>query len=372
MNTTTTTNGTEELAAAVRAGIGRSAAVAISTAGGLTYAAAADDQVTVEVIADATAGEPDGTSGPAPVRLTPDAVTAGAQFPGRCLRQIVAAAVPATDTESSRYALGGTLVEVAEGSTLNVIGTDGRRMHCLHLQPSHMTGQAAVIVHAGQWQAFAATVRAAVRRVFGSTGRKLDATIDRGSFTIDIGLHRTTGGSIVRLAWTSAAADPRLTVRAEALALEGRFPRWLDVLTQMPSIEAGGMPIDADAVAAAVAEFRGLHRAAEKAGRDAWMAEPLPAGARKRKAGEYRHDRGVFVSAEGMVGRGCDWSSAVPAAPRRVCLDPRFLADALDGAAAIGKTVEVFAGRETQPAVIVAGGHCGERLVAVLMPMLAD
>lgn len=49
------------------------------------------------------------------------------QLPARALREIFRRTVFATDTESSRYALGGVLVELTEDEIIGV-GTDGRRL----------------------------------------------------------------------------------------------------------------------------------------------------------------------------------------------------------------------------------------------------
>lgn len=49
------------------------------------------------------------------------------QFPARFFRELIRRTVFATDNESSRYALGGVLLELKEGQIVGV-GTDGRRL----------------------------------------------------------------------------------------------------------------------------------------------------------------------------------------------------------------------------------------------------
>jgi DNA polymerase-3 subunit beta len=49
------------------------------------------------------------------------------ELPARLFRELIKRTVYATDTESSRYALGGVLLELAAGSITGV-GTDGRRL----------------------------------------------------------------------------------------------------------------------------------------------------------------------------------------------------------------------------------------------------
>jgi len=55
--------------------------------------------------------------------------TAYHQLPARFLRELLRRTVFATDTESSRYALGGVLLELSE-TGITAVGTDGRRLAC--------------------------------------------------------------------------------------------------------------------------------------------------------------------------------------------------------------------------------------------------
>lgn len=51
------------------------------------------------------------------------------EMPARFLREVVRRTIYATDNESSRYALGGVLIELKEGG-LTAVATDGRRLAC--------------------------------------------------------------------------------------------------------------------------------------------------------------------------------------------------------------------------------------------------
>jgi len=132
-------------------------------------------------------------------------------------------------------------------------------------------------------------------------------------------------------------------------------------------------------MAGEVAECLRTHKAAVAAGKAAWMAEPLPPRASKRRAGDYRHDRGVWLRRDGMEARGCGWRSDVAGSPVEVLLDPAFVSDAVEAAGQFGRTAVVravpdarMAGKVTGPVVIEGGGEFGERVVAVIMPMAAD
>jgi hypothetical protein len=286
------------------------------------------------------------------------------------VEQIVGGIVPATDSETSRYTLGGTQVECREGGLLTVVGTDGRRMHVCHLQPASIAGETPqyCIVPADAWKRLRDVSRAAVRRVAGVTGRKLDAALLGGRATIK------TDGTVVRLVFTAGSVAVTITTKL----IEGRFPRWRDITG--PSEGVGeGLVIDPAVVLPEVADFAKRHRAAVVAGKAAWLAETLPAGARRRKAGEYRHDRGVIVGRDGITGRGCDFTAAVPVTPATVCLDHAFLAEALEAGRLFGRTVTVraeaderFGGQVRGPAVFEAGGEYGERFAAFVMPLAID
>lgn len=52
------------------------------------------------------------------------------ELPSRLFRELVRRTVFATDTESTRYQLGGVLFEI-EGDTITAVATDGRRLACM-------------------------------------------------------------------------------------------------------------------------------------------------------------------------------------------------------------------------------------------------
>lgn len=361
------------------AGLGRKASAATVTTAGTTVATATNGEVWVEVWADADPGDPEGAAGTVTPRPEETGRTAGVAFSGRDLRRIIAGVVPATDTESSRYALGGTLVEVAEGSLLVVVGTDGRRMHVGHVQPSEIHGQAMPIVRAGQWLALDAALRAAGRRIIGASGRRLEAAIDAGTVYMTVGTYQPTGGEVVTLEWRSATLPDTgrpIVIRAHAVAVAGRFPRWRDCLPenappawQKPQQRA---TLDVAAVAGAVAEYGKLDRAAERAGRTAWKAEQEENKRRRRyHGGEYRHPIGIICRPDGMTGTGVEWSSAVPAAAVPVRLDHRYLAAAFAAAAAWGAQSVEAAGSDESSASTFSTGDCGARFLAIIMPLAA-
>lgn len=359
------------LVAAAAAGLGKKArTMTVTTDSGMTRATATDGEVWVDVVAPTgeTAGEV-GSIQPAPAR---GGCTADTRLPGRGLRRIVAGIVPATDTESSRYALGGTMTEIAEGGMMIVVGTDGRRLHAGYLQPVSIHGQATPIIPAAVWKATMAAVRSALKAA-GIKAGKLDAAIDRGELRVIVGQHKPTGGEVVSIYWK----DEGVEVGATALAVAGRFPRWRDCLPEnAPAAHQKPykrLTVNVAAVTTAAAEFARLHRAAERAGKATHRAAVAERKARRQPAGpDYRIERGIRVHSAGMIGRGVEWSAAVPACPVETILDQQYLIDAMDAAAVWGTREVTVAGSDDLSAVTISTGEYGEQLTAVIMPLARD
>ena len=129
------------------------------------------------------------------------------------LREIIKRTAFATDNESSRYALGGVLLEMSDNHII-AVGTDGRRM-------AKMEGPATA--HAGHQttdQPAIVPTRALtlIERAIGDVGEVKIAS--RGN---DLLVH-----------------NDRLTLYTRLV--EGRFPRWRDVLPKRPDATSPGAP----------------------------------------------------------------------------------------------------------------------------------
>jgi DNA polymerase-3 subunit beta len=123
------------------------------------------------------------------------------EVPARLLKELIRRTLFATDTESSRYALGGVLLEM-ESEKIIAVGTDGRRLAKMEGPAQsiagHRTGDAMTIVPARSMQ-----------------------LIERAL---------TDGNAEVQIA--ARANDlllkgPRVTIYSRLV--EGRFPKWRDV-----------------------------------------------------------------------------------------------------------------------------------------------
>jgi hypothetical protein len=363
---------TTDILNALKAARGRTCGAQIDRAGGRLTALTTDGEVWASIDAGSDGFHDGRETFAAAVKPAPamGPATFACTLRWQQLEQIVRGVAPATDTESSRYALGGVQIECREGSMLAAIGTDGRRMHVAHLQPASIAGETPqyCVVPAAMWVRLAKVARAAVRSCRSLTPRQAAEVLWRAVVTIE------TDGTVVCL--TVSQGD--LSVSMTARLIEGRFPRWRDITGPNEGV-GEGLVIEPAVVLPEVAAFAKQHRAAVAAGKAAWLAEVLPPRASKRKAKDYKHDRGIIVDRDGMTGRGCDFTAAVPVAPASVCLDHDFLADALEAGRLFGRTVTVRAvldlvagGKVTGPAVFEAGGEHGERFAAFVMPLAID
>ena len=113
--------------------------------------------------------------------------------------RMVAAVIDATDTESSRYALGGILVEQKRGDVA-FVGTDGRRLHVAYAEVDQAVDDATAIIPAAAMKV--------LNRLAKTHG--------------DEAIQLTLAGSEI------AAEMDGVTVWARLL--EGRFPKWGDVI----------------------------------------------------------------------------------------------------------------------------------------------
>ena len=107
------------------------------------------------------------------------------------------ATIYATDSESSRYALGGVLVEVKDGNP-TWIATDGRRLACVETETDQAVDDSQTILP-GRLVALAASL------AVGDGSVQIEADAKEVRFTLD---GTTITGRLV----------------------EGKFPRWRDVL----------------------------------------------------------------------------------------------------------------------------------------------
>ncbi len=123
------------------------------------------------------------------------------EMPARLLREVIRRTIFAIDNESSRYALGGVLLET-EGEQFTAVGTDGRRL-------AKMEGP---VMAVGSQVSFEGTVI-----VPGRAMQLLEKALSDGDAEIQVASRENE----------LLVKSPRATIYARLL--EGRFPRWRDV-----------------------------------------------------------------------------------------------------------------------------------------------
>ena len=130
------------------------------------------------------------------------------ELPARLLRELIKRTIFATDNESSRYALGGVLLEMTADKVTGV-GTDGRRLAKMEGPAQsvggHLTGDAMVIVPKHSLQL--------MDRILAED----DAEVQVSARHNDI---------LVR--------SPRAVIYSRLV--EGRFPKWRDVFPQRTGV----------------------------------------------------------------------------------------------------------------------------------------
>ena len=126
------------------------------------------------------------------------------ELPARLLREVIRRTIFATDNESSRYALGGVLLEMTP-DRITAVGTDGRRLAKMEVPAQsiggHQSGDSMTIVPTKAMQL--------LERALSDS----DAEIQIAARSNEV-----------------LVKSPRATIYSRLV--EGRFPRWRDVFPQ--------------------------------------------------------------------------------------------------------------------------------------------
>lgn len=236
------------------------------------------------------------------------------------VRELVRRTVFATDNESSRYALGGVLVELG-GATVIAVGTDGRRLAKME-GPCQSHGD-----DGGEVQPIVpARAMHLIERCLGAT---------------EAAVHFAVGASeiIVRTAETTISA--RL--------VSGRFPRWRDVFPDRP--DAAQVKLVAGPLVAAVRQAAIVTSEQSKGVDFSFEPGQLVLSGRSAESGESRIELPIEHAGEAV----------------RIKLDPRFMIDflrVLDG----GTTVSIEI-TDSQSACVC---RTDDGYGYVIMPLAAD
>ncbi len=236
------------------------------------------------------------------------------------VRELVRRTVFATDNESSRYALGGVLLELTP-TAVTAVGTDGRRL-------AKMEGPAAVhggTVAEGQ-PIVPARAMQLIERCLGAAELPVQVAVRANEILV------RTGGTTV-----------------SARLVEGRFPRWRDVFPDRP--EAARVQLVAGPLLAAVRQAAIVTSEQSKGVDFSFEQGQLVLAGRSAESGESRVELPIDHAGQ----------------PVRIKLDPRFVGDflrVLDGGTTI--TVELT---DAQSACVC---RTEDGYGYVIMPLAAD
>jgi DNA polymerase III subunit beta len=236
------------------------------------------------------------------------------------VRELVRRTVFATDNESSRYALGGVLVEFSSPGVI-AVGTDGRRLARMQGPAEAKDGakaDAQPIVPARAMQL--------IERCLGGADQPVAIAVRPSEILV-----KTAGTTI------------------SARLVEGRFPRWRDVFPDRP--DAVRVQLVAGPLLAAVRQAAIVTSEQSKGVDFSFEPGQLVLSGRSAESGESRVELPIDHAA----------------ATVRIKLDPRFMADflrVLDPAAAV--TVEIT---DAQSACVCS---TEDGYGYVIMPLAAD
>jgi len=245
----------------------------------------------------------------------PEGVKPVARIPADQFCRAARSVIYATDNESSRFALGSVLVEMAAG-TVTFVGTDGRRLSAYEVEVDQATDDGNTLIPARAVQTFAAIASHSEGAV------QIEATTSEVVATID--------GAVVT-----------------ARLVEGRFPRWRDVF---PERDAKAAVVNAPELLAATRQAAIVTSEQSKGVTFAFTADGIHLTARSAEAGESSVTCPVLEAGPAVV----------------VQLDPHFVVDFLR-CVDEGEPVEVEA-VDAQSAVVFRSGDCR----AVIMPLAKD
>ncbi len=137
------------------------------------------------------------------------------ELPGRLFRELIRRTLFATDNESSRYALGGVLLEMVD-KRITAVGTDGRRLAKMEGPATSVGGHS----NADSMTIVPARAMQLMERAFSDS----DEQVQIAARSNDI-LVRT----------------PRVTIYSRLV--EGRFPKWRDVFPNRQDAQKIELPV---------------------------------------------------------------------------------------------------------------------------------
>ena len=241
------------------------------------------------------------------------------RLPADQFARAVRSVVYAVDAESSRYALGAVLVEVA-GDKVTMVATDGRRLSRVELDHDIATDDSATLVS---------------RRALATLARLADSAGDDAG----VQLEASTSCLVAEIGGTTVTA--RLT--------EGRFPRWRDVF---PERDVAATAVDRGELLAAT-RAAAIVTTEQSKGIDYTISE----------GGIWLHGQSSESGESSVTCPIVEFGQAVTTK-----MDPRYVADFLTGLPADAEPNVEIEAVDSESAVLLKCGDCW----GVVMPMAKD
>ncbi len=243
------------------------------------------------------------------------------EVPGRLFRELIRRTIFATDNESSRYALGGVLVEMID-KKITAVGTDGRRL-------AKMEGPATSVgshSNADMMTIIPARAMQLMERAFTDA----DEQVQIAARANDV---------LVR--------SPRVTIYSRLV--EGRFPKWRDVFPQRSDAQKIELPVQPFYAAVRQAA---IFTSEESRGVDFTFAEgTCTLAARAADVGQSHVDLPVSYNGPSLS----------------ITLDPRYMGDFLK----VLDPEKTFT-LEIKDASSAAVAHTDDGYAYVIMPLARD
>ena len=247
----------------------------------------------------------------------PEGLKARTQHPAEQLAHAIRSVLVATDNESSRYALGAVLIEVEAEGKVSFVATDGRRLHLAAIENAVNLDPSQTLLPAR-----AAGILYSLASAGGQEIVEVDASDREVVCTCD-------------------------GVRLTARLVEGRFPRWRDVLPkgeQEPTVVLAADLLSATTAAAIVTSEQ------SKGVRYTFTQEGIHMVARSAEAGESS------VTCEVQdAGHECS-----------VVLDPAFVREWLRCLPSGGDPVVTLTAKDKGSAVVM---RSDDTYTGVIMPL---
>ncbi len=243
------------------------------------------------------------------------------EVPARLFRELIRRTIFATDNESSRYALGGVLLEMTE-KKITAVGTDGRRLAKMEGPAQSVGGHS----NADMMTIVPANAMRFMERAFTDA----DEQVQIAAKANDV---------LVR--------SPRVTIYSRLV--EGRFPKWRDVFPQRHDVQKIELPVGP--FYAAVRQAADRHQRREPRRRFHVCRWRMRAHGRAAELGESHVELPISYEGPSVV----------------ITLDPRYLGDFLK----VLDQEKTFT-MELKDAASAAVCHTDDGYGYVIMPLARD